>query len=188
MNPPLIVLKAVARMLRARQVPFAVVGGMAVIARGYARATRDADVLVVSNELALLVRAAPEFDLAGDSDREDLIDLGLARLHLATGPVSHTDLMTPETEFERQVVARATDLDLGGIVLPVATVEDLILLKLAANRPQDIVDVLALKDGLGAGIDWALLHERGPSAGVADRVALYFGPPASGHPSTVIKP
>ncbi len=48
--------------------------------------------------------------------------------------------------------ARAVPMDLGGFVVPVASLDDLIAMKRAANRPKDqlhIMELLALKKLIG---------------------------------------
>ena len=52
------------------------------------------------------------------------------------------DVQQGQTEFHDQVLERARRLDLGNMVIPVASVEDLILLKLLAFRPIDRADCI----------------------------------------------
>ena len=56
-----------------------------------------------------------------------------------------------------------------------ATVEDLLLLKLEANRPIDIDDVLAIKDAFSSTLDMAYVRERAADLGVVGQLDLLFG-------------
>lgn len=62
---------------------------------------------------------------------------GLARLQSAGHGGFDLDLMFVDSAFLESVVARATPVAIGGATLPVASVEDLLVMKLEAERPQD---------------------------------------------------
>lgn len=64
------------------------------------------------------------------------------------------DLAIGLSGFERQAVARAELLDLAGCRLPVATTEDLILMKTLAGRPHDEQDIRGMVVAQGASLDW----------------------------------
>jgi len=44
-------------------------------------------------------------------------------------------------EFEERLIERASPIKIGRLNIPVATTEDLIILKAMADRPQDIADI-----------------------------------------------
>ena len=48
--------------------------------------------------------------------------------------------------FEEEVIARATRVDVGGLVVPLATPEDLIVMKAIAHRGRDMADIEAILD------------------------------------------
>ena len=52
--------------------------------------------------------------------------------------------------------------------------EDLVLLKLDANRPVDIDDILSIKDAFGATLDYAYLDSWADQLRIRDRLDLYF--------------
>jgi len=54
------------------------------------------------------------------------------------------DLVLAESPLEEEFALRAIPLDLGGVVVPVATAEDLIVMKVLAGRPKDIEDARGL--------------------------------------------
>ncbi|MEI6257106.1 MAG: hypothetical protein WCQ77_10730 [Planctomycetota bacterium] len=72
--------------------------------------------------------------------------------HRTTGV--RLDVAIGMTGFEQDAIARATIVDVGGMRMPVATVEDLLVMKALAGRPQDDQDIRGLVAAAGAGIDW----------------------------------
>ena len=72
-------------------------------------------------------------------------------------------------------MSRATPVVLGDATLPVATVEDLLVLKLEADRPQDIDDILAIKDAFAERLDLHYVRGHTDRLGISDRLDLYFG-------------
>ncbi|MBI4819929.1 MAG: hypothetical protein HY791_26885 [Deltaproteobacteria bacterium] len=160
--------------------PAAIIGGVAVIARVGTRATRDVDVVIslarsdVDRVLEVATRAGYAFD---PNDRE-LFEEGLIRLWPASEGDGGfgADLIFADGPFLERVIARATAVDLAGVSLPVAQVEDLVVLKLEAGRPIDIEDVFAIRDAFGDRLDLALVRAEARALGLSDRVELYFGP------------
>ncbi|MCC7384635.1 MAG: hypothetical protein IT384_22495 [Deltaproteobacteria bacterium] len=71
---------------------------------------------------------------------------------------------------------RASTLDLGGVILSVASVEDLLLLKLEAHRVEDLDDIIAFKDGFQGALDDAYLKTQADRLDLRRRLDQYFGP------------
>ena len=173
-------LARVKRLLDLWSEPTAVIGGFAVVAHARARATRDIDLVITvppgrASDLLVLARSCG-FDYDPVETRM-FLEAGLARLWAPPDRARGfgLDLLFADSAFTESVVARARPMDLGGVTLPVATPEDLILLKLEANRPIDIDDVLALKDACRATLDLPYLRDRAGELDLADRLALYLG-------------
>ena len=51
------------------------------------------------------------------------------------------DLSLGMLPFEQEVVDRATDIDVAGVPLRVATAEDLVIMKSVAGRARDLADI-----------------------------------------------
>lgn len=142
--------------LGAHRVDFVVVGGIAVQAHGYIRGTGDVDLVPRPSLLNLsrlgealadleaemlraaspvnvsdpqLLKHAPLIALLTRSGRLDLINIE----HLAGAPSSFDELRS-----------RALVVNLDGTAVPVAGLDDLVRMKRAAGRPQDLVDIGAL--------------------------------------------
>src|SRR5207244_1258706 len=81
-------------------------------------------------------------------ETREFLEGGLARLWAPPSKEAGfgLDLLLVDSDFFEEVVRRAEPIEMGGVTLPVATLEDLVLLKLDAHRPIDIDDILAIKD------------------------------------------
>jgi len=149
-------LASLRALLDALACPAMVVGGLAVAARGEPRFTRDADVTIVVPDAALpgVVSRAADAGfraLAGDP-------VAFARSHgvipcerIADG--WRVDLILAMSPYEEAAVARATLERAEDVLLPIATAEDLVVLKLLAGRPQDLDDVRSVVARAGAALD-----------------------------------
>lgn len=163
------------------QLRVALIGGVAIVARVRPRTTLDIDILVAAKvqDGEGLLRKAEEHGYAYDAqETQEFLPGGLVRLW---GPPSRAlgiglDILFADSPFLNKVLARATPLDLGSATLPVATVEDLLILKLEAHRLEDLDDIIAIKDGLGEQLDLGYLQVELEALGLLDRFQIYFGP------------
>jgi predicted nucleotidyltransferase len=149
-------LRAVAIALSELPVPGMLIGGMAVIARGVARLTRDVDATVAAGDLD--TRAlADELAKHGLVPRiEDAVDFANTRqVLLLRHEASEVDIDVSLAwlPFELEAIAAADSVDLGGISIRVARAEDLIIYKTVAFRPQDQQDIERLLTLHGGKID-----------------------------------
>jgi hypothetical protein len=176
--------EAVARLARfaaelAR--PCALIGGVAVIARAFVRATKDVDLLVscpASEAPALLAVARRHGYAWEESDVRDFLDAGLLRMW---GPPSRReglglDILLTDSAFDEEAVRRASVVEVLGTKVPVATPEDLVLMKVQANRPIDLDDVLAIKDAFAGRLDLTYMRAQADRLGadVRHRLDLVF--------------
>jgi hypothetical protein len=142
-------LKDLAAWLDASRVPAMLIGGVAISLRGRARFTRDVDVTVLLDEPQW-----PSFLAAGKPfgfvpRRADAIAFAArSRVLLVRHDASgiDVDVVIGGLSFERESVARAEKLDVAGARLPVATPEDLLIMKALARRPRDRADIEAILD------------------------------------------
>jgi len=157
----------------------ALIGGLAIVARVRVRPTRDADliVLVDEDETEALVEHARAVGFTCPDDLETWLAGGLLPLRPAE-PSSATaldvDLILADDPFLESVADRAAMLRLGGVELPTATIEDLVLLKLLAGRPIDIDDVLAIKDAYEDELDADYLIRTSKHLGLKHELSIYF--------------
>jgi hypothetical protein len=140
-------LADLASALNATGVPWMVIGGIAVIARGVRRMTTDIDATVRGDQadVASLVRAlakkriVPRIDNAERFASESLV------LLLRHGPTGvEFDVSMAWTDFEHAAIAASSIAAFGVVKAPMARPEDLIVFKAIAGRPKDIEDATAL--------------------------------------------
>lgn len=145
------------RMLEARGIASALIGGLAVSLRGQPRMTVDVDLVILADvEQALqLVRELgstpfePLFQGVEDVVSRSFI---LPLRHRSTG--IRVDLAIGMSGFEQQAVGRATSITIGEMRVPVVSVEDLLVMKALAGRPQDDQDIRGLVAAQREAIDW----------------------------------
>jgi predicted nucleotidyltransferase len=145
---------------RKAQIRGVIIGGLAVAFRGKARTTRDVDAVIflegvrLSNFLGLGERFSfqPRIPDALAYARENRVLL----LHHGASNV-RVDLSLGALPFENAVLERAQTVKVGRLAVPVATVEDLLVLKAIANRTVDKGDMEGLLD-LNADVDIAYVR------------------------------
>lgn len=122
-------------------VQYAVIGAVALAARGVVRSTLDFD-LFTTDIRVLQDRVWTELSDV-DVRKGDFDDplAGVVRI----GPKSEQiDIVVGRRKWEQRVIERAQPADIQGTTLRVPLTSDLILLKLAAGGPIDQQDVLRL--------------------------------------------
>lgn len=138
-----------------RGVDFVVVGGYGAIAHGAGRLTRDLDVCFATDEANLSVlgevlqrlqarlRGVDE-ELPFVADAATLRRVRLLTLDTVDGPLDvmvEPDGAPPYSKLR----ARAELLDLGGVLVRVASLEDMMTMKRASGRPKDLLDLEELE-------------------------------------------
>ena len=148
-------LEALLGRLARAEVDFVVVGGVAVAFQGYGRATKDLDITYATDgenlerlgdvlvALNAKLRGIPE-DVPFVPDGRTLARTRLLPLDTDDGGL---DLLAdpPGAPPYATMRGRADRVELDEIVIAVASLDDLLAMKRAAGRPQDLVDVEALE-------------------------------------------
>jgi hypothetical protein len=134
---------------------FALLGGLAVSTWGAIRATQDIDIIADCEPSPIGnpgLRAKIQENLEAHNcsvewrvgDYEDPIPL-LLRVELSpTFRGVSADILWAHKHWQREAVKRAINVDIDGTDIPVLHPEDLILMKLDAGGPQDLLDVKEL--------------------------------------------
>lgn len=130
------------------------------------RATRDLDLAVVA-DAAQYTRLRDELRAAGfaritETRAEPGAELPNVALFSDKG-AARIDLLLAHSPFERQAIARAvpTDFPSLGVVVPIVRVEDLLIYKVLASRPRDLIDIQEItrtQEQAGTAIDWAYIE------------------------------
>ncbi len=148
-------------LLRDGGVRFVIVGGTAVILHGVPRTTADLD-LVVDMEPANLRRLVSAMNRLGYQphapvDASDLcdpaqrtawiVDKGMRAFtfQLPGHPLADIDILIDSPLDFAELSSRAERVDAGGLMLRIASIEDLIQMKELAARDQDLADADALR-------------------------------------------
>jgi hypothetical protein len=135
-------------------VDFVVIGGLAVVLRAMPRFTKDLDICYSTKDDNLdalgVVLVSLEARLRGVEEMPFVPDartLRRTQILCLTTPKGNLDLLvrpsgSPAYETLRE---RAETVDLAGRKVRIASIDDLIEMKRAAGRPQDLVDVESLE-------------------------------------------
>ena len=147
--PLLAALGNLVTWLQAAQVPGVIIGGVAASLLGRPRVTRGIDALVLLDEgdWARFLAMGEQFGF--EPRRPDALDFAQqARVLLVQHARSgiDVDIVFSALPFEEEAVANAVWVDVVGIRLPLATPEDLIIMKAVAHRPRDLGDIEAVLD------------------------------------------
>lgn len=140
------------------EIEFVLIGGLAMVAHGSNHLTRDIDLVYLVDtpnleRLAAFLSAIHARVLGRPAHDGFVITAGLLSrvrfLNLDTD-LGQVDVMreVPGVDSVENLRQRAVPTDFGGFIVPIASLEDLIAMKLAANRPKDqshLYELLALK-------------------------------------------
>jgi Nucleotidyltransferase of unknown function (DUF6036) len=146
------------RALVDHEVSFLVLGGIAVYVHGYARLTRDVDVLPdpSADNLRRLARALDALGASVISGPGEFAPIDLAHpeslavgnyfLETNHGALDLVNGSRPDLKRYRALESRATEVTLAGRRILVISKDDLIEMKREAGRPQDLADIAALTE------------------------------------------
>ena len=130
--------------------PYVVIGGFAVIANSYVRATRDVDLLVPDDPAALasvldaLAELSGRERAGGVPDAERVRAAGGGRYDTAAGEVDVLLEGVAPLDFA-EVRATALEVDLDGETVVVCDLAHLVAFKRLSDRPSDRADLSELR-------------------------------------------
>ena len=156
---PHLILEVLAR----HEVRFVVIGGLAALAHGSPIPTRDVDVTpetsldnlgrlsAALSELGAQVRFGDEA-LPFSHDAESLAAAGVWNLRTSFGDLDISMVPNGTTGYA-DLVRESEEVDVMGVVVPVASLADVIRSKQAANRPKDQRVLPVLREILASRFD-----------------------------------
>ncbi len=171
-------LAALAGALDAVGAGWYVFGAQAALLHGVARFTADVDVTVHLRDEGskALVAALSAAGFVMRVEGDDFVERTrvLPALHTATGiPV---DIVLAGPGIEELFLERAQVHDLEGVRVPVACAEDILVMKILAQRPKDMEDVIAIlaahRDGLDIDLVRSTLRLLEEALGQSDLLPL----------------
>jgi predicted nucleotidyltransferase len=157
-------LRLLLERLQKAEVNFVLVGGLAVNAWGYLRATRDIDLVPDPSSDNLARLDALLVELGGKVEiGERLLESSAIRTFLRTGDrtlvltdLGRIDVLQglPQVPTFADLDVGASEVDLDGLTVKVCSLEDLLEMKRVSHRPRDRDDLEALeaaREGRGTG-------------------------------------
>lgn len=125
------------RFLQEHQIRYVLIGGLAAGYWGEPRFTADMDFTVVSRTgLKSVTKLFKEGGFVVEPKGEWQTKV------FGKGPLKfQADLILAQTDYEDWVIQRATTIKMFDVKVPISSAEDLIILKLIANRRQDLLDI-----------------------------------------------
>jgi predicted nucleotidyltransferase len=150
-----------AQALTDRRLPFMVIGGQAVLLHGEPRFTADIDITLAASPDRLddVIAVCSSAGLAVlPEDAADFVGQTFVLPAADRDSGVRVDFIFSTTDYEAQAIRRAVAVSVGGVEVPFASAEDLLLHKLFAGRPRDIEDAAGVVRRKGAELDWAYVH------------------------------
>jgi predicted nucleotidyltransferase len=160
MSEPLRLRRLLEQLVSAK-IRFVLVGGLAVNAWGYIRATRDVDIVPDPSSENLERLDILLASLGGRVDVDGrLLDSNAISPFLKTGDrtlvvtdLGQVDVLQglPQIPSFAALDAKATDVDMDGLAVRVCSLEHLLEMKRASKRPRDRDDLESLEGAQGPG-------------------------------------
>jgi len=132
------------RTLSEANVAYAVVGAVALAARGASRSTFDFDFMVAERRVLredfwTVVRDGGAEVEIRQGDYDDPL-AGVVRI----GGTEPVDIIVAKNRWQSDIVQRAESVQVRGLLLPIPSTADLVLLKLFAGGYRDLDDIRTL--------------------------------------------
>ena len=141
-------------LLRKGNIRHLYIGGLAVLAAGEPRMTRDIDLIIFISRKALPqmlgLASRSGFTVIERVAIRDAKERGACMIQFKGVPV---DLILASTDLEASAWKRRRRLRLFGRLVNMPSIEDLILLKIIPGRPRDIEDARGIVVSAGSGLD-----------------------------------
>ena len=154
-------LRKILSVLENLEVPYALIGGLALAFYNVVRATKDLDLLILLSPIEM-ERLAGQLTANGlraqarkGAPGDPVVGVVVVDLPIDAGHVS-CDLLLPSARWQSEAVRNAQTFETEGLSLRVVRARDLFLLKLYADGPQDLLDagsLLRLQDE-STGKEW----------------------------------
>jgi predicted nucleotidyltransferase len=141
------ILARIARELDRGDLPYMIIGGQAVLRYGEPRLTKDIDIT-----LGVGVEGVPRVEKAISNLNVRLLVEDPAAFVRKTFVLPaqdeasgiRIDFVFSFSDYEKQAIARASSVEMRGVPVRFATLEDVIVHKVVAGRPRDLDDVKSI--------------------------------------------
>lgn len=160
-------------LLKQFKIRYALIGGIAVALLARERFTKDIDLTISINEkqaklLEAYFRNNKEYKIQQLNFISSKKIPDFFRIFWHQMPV---DLLVSNTDFQKELVTRARNFDFENRKIKVATVEDMIILKLIADRPMDREDIKEMIKS-NRKLDWKYIEKHAVDWEIIERVKI----------------
>lgn len=164
-------LRLVAGRLASSGLPWCVMAGAAATCYGVQRAITDIDILICAEEEERLLALFPEGQRKAG---QNSLDIGPAELWWGTLPLRGGERFY-DFISNAELIRRITHRSMLGLIVPVMSPEDVILMKAILQRgperkKHDLEDIQAMLQTMGKQLDIGYLQERARACGALERV------------------
>jgi len=145
-------LRELLKCFLSRDVKFLVIGGHAVSFHGYPRFTKDLDIWIEQSErnATLVVAALIDFGFDPESVTPDMFNQDNRMTQMGREPNRVDILQNINGVTFNSCHSRRTFTEIDGSQIPIISLSDLLVNKLATARPQDIADARQLEKIISA--------------------------------------
>ncbi|MGB9613273.1 MAG: nucleotidyl transferase AbiEii/AbiGii toxin family protein [Candidatus Margulisiibacteriota bacterium] len=140
-------IKKIAAALKAKNIPYMIIGGQAVLLYGEPRLTRDIDItLGVGTEyLSQIIKITNKLNLHPlPTDPQKFVKKTWVLPCEDKKTSLRVDFIFSFTPYERQAIERSRKVKIENQKVAFASVEDVIIHKIFAGRPRDLEDIVSI--------------------------------------------
>lgn len=144
------------RFFQKHKIRYCLIGGIAAGYWGEPRYTKDMDFTVAAPG-----RKTEKFRKLLEKERFSFEEKGASQLQIhSKGKLKFiADVIFAEMDYQEWVLQRARPVKIFEIPVPICSAEDLLILKLIANRRQDLLDIENVLRNNAEKMDWKYLKE-----------------------------
>lgn len=168
-------LDRILSILKKMGLPHALIGGWAVVAWGFLRASEDLDLMMElpsSQRRKLLNALSKDYETEWREGGQDDPIPGLIRARPRAEGAFPVDFLVVRGRNDRAAINRAATIVTDGVSIPIVRPEDLIAMKLEVGGGQDYEDARRLLSILTGKLDESKLNEYCRDRNVLDRLVL----------------
>ncbi len=137
-------LSQIAKVLDRENVPYMVVGGQAVMIYGEPRMTKDIDITLGfdADSLPMIKKITAELGLESIiKDEEEFVRKNSVLPLTDHSKSLRVDFIFSFMPYERGAIQRAHRVDIEGVKVAYASIEDIVIHKIFSGRPRDLEDI-----------------------------------------------
>jgi predicted nucleotidyltransferase len=153
-------------LLRDEEIRYAVIGGYAVAAWGQVRATQDLDLLCSTADVSRLVKRLEKAGIRFDQrtgDADDPIE-SVIRIEMGSEENPYeVDIIAGIRGVPPGILERVHGVEFQGLIIPVASPEDTVILKLLGGSARDLEDALSILRIQGKRLSLPLIRDLCPA-------------------------